>query len=233
MRQDEIFARGEANAWFTRNRTRLSPEHVPENDPILEVISRAGLRPAEILEVGAANGYRVASLQGRFGCAATAVDPSEKALADGRARFPGVQFLRGQSHHMPALGDGRFDLVIVHFVLHWVDRSVLLRSAAEIDRVLQDGGHLLIGDFHPDGPERVTYHHLPELDLWTYKQDYAQIWLASLLYEEVANVVFDHATRSVGASVDSAQRARVVLLRKTCAGRHRTAVLPGEAGGRR
>jgi SAM-dependent methyltransferase len=229
MRQDEAFLRGEADAWFARNRAALVPESLPGRDPVLVLLARAGLRPREVVEVGAANGYRLAALCRCHPCNATAVEPSGQALADGRARFPEVHFLQGMAHHMPGLEDGRCDLVIVNFVMHWVERALLLRTAAEIDRVLQDGGYLLVGDFYPEAPQRVRYHHLPHAEVWTYKQDYPQLWLASQLYEEVGSLTFDHDTLALSVPADSARNGRVTLLRKSLAGGHRPTALPHEA----
>jgi SAM-dependent methyltransferase len=223
LHQHDAFVRGEADAWFRRNRAALTVE----SDLVLQLLDRCGLDgTAEVLEVGAANGYRLAALHRRHGCGVTAVEPSPSALADGRAQFPEIRYLQGVAHHLPDLEDGRFDLILVHFVMHWVDRAMLLRSVAEIDRVLKDGGHLVVGDFWPETPQRVKYHHLPNADVWTYKQDYPQLWLASNLYEEVASLTFDHGTRAVSDTVDPGHRGRVTLLRKSLQAGYRMAELP-------
>jgi SAM-dependent methyltransferase len=94
-----------------------------------------------------------------------------------------VEFVRGLAHSIP-LRDP-FDLIIVNFVLHWTDRANLLRSVAEVDRLLVDGGFLIIGDFHPSNFVKVRYHHLAAERVFTYKQDYAATFLSSGLYHGV------------------------------------------------
>src|SRR5262249_32600907 len=132
----------------------------------------------------------------------------------------------GMASELPLDAQARFDLVIVNFVFHWVDRSTLLRSVAEIDRVLPDGGFLLIGDFYPLLPQRVRYHHLPEQDVWTSKQNYGDIFLSSNLYEMIAFYSFDHATHGLRRDIAPEDRAQVALLRKRLDGRYQTASPP-------
>jgi SAM-dependent methyltransferase len=117
-----------------------------------------------------------------------AVEISADAIGDGRKRYPDIEFLSGLACDLPVETGRQLDLVIISFVLHWIDRSTLLRSVAEIDRVVRPLGHLVIADFLRAAPERVDYHHLPGADVWTYKQDYAEVFVASSLYEHLAIV---------------------------------------------
>ncbi len=110
----------------------------------------------------------------------------------------------------------RFDLVVVNFVLHWVDRSTLARSISEIDRVVTDGGHLILGDFLPDSPLRRSYRHRKDERVYTYKQDYARIFEALCTYKELARMTYDHDKPNLGiGSADSCSRGVCVLLGKS------------------
>lgn len=206
--QDEIFTASEADQWFERNKHVL--DKLSEQDVPLRLVELYKLEPASVLEVGAANGYRVAEIARRTGAKGVAIEPSSKAIEDGRARFPHVEFHQAQARDLPIAAT--FELVIVHFVLHWIDRKNLLRCIAEIDRVVADGGYLVIGDFHPWHPARNKYHHLPDAEVMTYKQDYAQIFVATELYQPVGMLT------SYGFELDAAaaddRRAGVTLLRK-------------------
>lgn len=182
--QDEIFLSSEGDAWFERNAQWLT-DFDPNDDPVLVFIERSGLKPRKVLEIGAANGARLQALAKTTGCAAVAVEPSAEAVEDGRKRFPDVEFHRATADAIPNDEDGAFDLIIVHFVYHWVGRERLMRTMAETDRLLADNGFLLIGDFLPYKPTRVPYHHLPDEKVYTYKQNYAELMLASGLYSVV------------------------------------------------
>ena len=215
MTQENVFLEGEGDRWFLRNRSALLDENRLEHDPILKLLDIVGLIPRDVLEVGASNGFRLHAIHSRFDCQVTAIEPSICAIEDGKARYANVKFLRGNASDMPIEDDSLFDLVILNFVFNWVDRSMLLRSVAEIDRVLQDGGYLVIGDFHPAYPVRVSYHHLPEASVWTYKQTYADIFLASNLYYLVASVPVGGKSIQFDSNVDASNRGQIVLLHKS------------------
>jgi len=220
MNQDEIFLKSEGDRWLARNKDAISNPEYLVNDQVIGTMMMMKLAPQSVLEIGASNGWRLHEIGRRFGCSVTAVEPSSTAIQDGQARFPSVQFLRGTASALPFDHAAQFDLVILNFVLHWVDRSTLLRAVAEIDRVLADGGFLLIGDFHPALPQRVRYHHLPDQEVWTYKQNYADIFLASNLYETTVSYSFDHDTHTLRSNVPPADRAQVTLLRKCLSDRY-------------
>lgn len=214
--QRHVFWRSEGDAWFERNRAALEVWS-PETDPPMRMVRQHGLRPKCVIEIGAANGYRVAALQSAYGCEAVAVDASLAAVEDGLRRYPGVYFVHRMAHNIILTGVPQslwvFDLAIVHFVLHWVAREHLTQSIAQIDARIRDGGYLLLGDFAPAaGRWRIPYHHKP--GVWTYKQDYAQAFLATGLYSVVATQMYAHDGQlDPGAS--EGNRAAVTLLRKS------------------
>jgi SAM-dependent methyltransferase len=233
MTQDAVFAGGEGDRWFRRNQAALtSPERLAR-DPVLKLVGTNGLVPKDVLEVGASNGYRLEALRARLGCRAVAVELSEEAIRDGRARYPSLEFRSGTAAALPVSAGSLFDLVIVNFVLHWVDRSTLLASLAEIDRVVRDHGHVIVGDFAPASPERVPYHHLPGGDVWTFKQNYVDVLLASNLYELVACFTYEAGTLEHKVGVLSDRRCAVALLQKTLFGRYAVRQLPDETADRR
>ena len=84
----------------------------------------------------------------------------------------------------------------------------------EIDRVLSDKGILIIGDFMPDSPVKVNYHHVKDEQMWTFKQDYAKIFTSSNLYTLVGFMTGHHETKEFDPNVDSMSRIAVSLLRK-------------------
>lgn len=211
MLQDRVFVCAEADRWFARNRTALH-DFDAELDLPLRLIGLYQLRPRHVLEVGAANGVRLAALNRRTGATAVAVEPSAEAVVDGRRHYPAVKFVRGTAAAVPLKAN--FDLVIVNFVFHWIDRASLLQSVAEVDRLVQDCGYLLIGDFYPSNHYRVRYHHRPDEKLYTYKQNYAAAFLASGLYHPVALLTADHASKALSAETPESERIGSWLLRK-------------------
>jgi SAM-dependent methyltransferase len=209
--QDQIFLVSEGNKWFERNKEVLE-RFDPQADFPLKLMDIYGLHPHSVLEVGAANGFRLAAISERFGCRCVAVEPSADAISDGKARFPSVEFVRGGAYQIPL--QESFDLIIVNFVFHWIDRTHLLRSVAEIDRILVTGGFLIIGDFAPLNLIKVPYHHLANDQVYTYKQNYAAIFLASGLYHTVGQITGNHASKALSGQVIENERIGVWLLRR-------------------
>jgi SAM-dependent methyltransferase len=215
MKQDDVFAAGEGDQWFQRNRSVLGSIEPMKTDPVLRIIGLAGLMPERAVEIGASNGFRLHLLQQLYHCQVIAVEPSEDAIAHGRKEFPEVQFVKGIASALPIEDDAGFDLVIVQGVLSWIDRSTLLRSCAEIDRLLAENGFLIIGDFLPPCPERVNYHHRTDVALYTYKQNYAEIFRATGLYTQFASLVFDHEDWTCRPDTAPRDRYQVCVLKKT------------------
>jgi SAM-dependent methyltransferase len=220
--QERLFLKGEGDAYFQRNRNVL---HVPKpwtNDTGLRLLGQLGMRPRRVLDIGCSNGWRCGAIQARYGSACVGIEPSLKAIHAGRRQFPRVRFRRGTLDHLPLKPGETFDLVIVHFVLHWVSRPALLKGISEIDRAVADGGYLMVGDFLPSRPTRVTYHHLPQEKAYTYKVDYDQILLATGLYRMVRRSVFDFNTHRAGSSISPHRRAVCTLMQKSTTAYYKT-----------
>jgi SAM-dependent methyltransferase len=209
--QDDVFTRFEADRWFERNRKALQ-EYSPEHDMPSKLIQFYDLQPKSVVEIGAANGARLAALRGSCSSRVVAVELSAEAIEDGKLRFPSVIFVRAAASALPL--HETFDLVIVNFVFHWIDRVTLLRSVAEIDRLLGDGGYLIIGDFYPSNRLNVPYHHLPDGRVQTYKQNYAEVFLSSGLYHPVCMMTAHHATKQPQPEASEGERTGTWLLRK-------------------
>lgn len=215
LQQDEVFRSGEGDAWFRRNAASLDAH--AGHDWILATLAclegRERIRSA--CEVGCASAWRLARLPEAIpGITRRAgFDLSEDAVRHGRARDPALDLRFGAASEPPF--DEQFDLVIVSFVLHWIDRSLLTKSLAAIDGLVAPGGFLAVADFLPDTPCRRRYHHRDDVALYTYKQDYAAAFTASNLYREVSRVTFHHGdTQGHLQAADDGDRAACVLLHK-------------------
>lgn len=222
--QDRVFRTSEADSWFARNRSALRAD--AEHDPILRLVELYQLAPRQVLEVGAANGYRVAPMVERGGCSGAALELSFDAVADGRRRYPAVRFVQGRAQALP-FTTASFNLVVVNFVLHWLDRANLLPTVAELDRVLAPDGHVVIGDFYPPKPTKVRYHHVTDAEVYTYKQDYSLPFLASGSYRMVAMLTGRHGGRTFAADAAPEDLIATWLLRKETGG----LLAPGVRGG--
>lgn len=183
MIQDDMFKNEESNRYHRRRLVSVRDDQQRLRDDLLvEIIRKHKISFSSAAEIGAYNGFRLNYLRQAYGCAATAYEPSVEAIDDGMQRYPGVRFIRGVASQIDAADDA-YDLVMVAFVLHWVDRKTIMRSIAEIDRVLKDGGYLIVSDFDVSYPQKRRYHHVENESIWTYKQHYWKMFESSNCYQ--------------------------------------------------
>ena len=214
--QDKLFLQSEGNCWFNRNAKELSSKEKNSLDHPINMIKAHNLKPKNVLEIGCSNGWRLGRIHDEFGSICVGIEPSENAINEGKKIFPDIEFRRGIAANLPVKEDEKFDLVIVNYVLHWISRESLMKSISEIDRIVKDGGHLIIGDFFPDSPARVPYHHLPEKDIYTFKLDYPKIFLSTATYAEVDKEIYAHGDKTkCGTDISSNIRSQCCLLKKS------------------
>lgn len=220
--QRERFREGEGDAYFARNDKALCAlETRAKSDLPLRLIRDLGLAPRRVLEVGAGTGWRLADLSRDAAAPWTlALEPSRAATGAGQERYPAVTFARASAEALP-VADGSFDLVVLGFFLYLVDRRDLFAVASECDRVLADGGALVLLDFFAERPHKNVYAAQP--DLFSYKMDYRKMFLWNPAYREWADEISGAAP--VAGNRDG--RLRASVLRKESAEAYADASLEG------
>lgn len=180
MKQVDIFAGGEAKAWLERNRDKMGGR----DDIVSVLIDRLKLIPTEhdqarVVEVGCADGWRLQALRRRYSFNAFGIDPGVEmdTIVRGVTLYPGV------AHDLGRFLQQSVDLLIYGFCLYLVDREDLFAVVAEADRVLCEGGHLIIHDFS-DGPYSMDYSHHDCIR--SYHMDHSRLWLANPAYRIVS-----------------------------------------------
>ncbi|HMR94752.1 MAG TPA: bifunctional GNAT family N-acetyltransferase/class I SAM-dependent methyltransferase [Microthrixaceae bacterium] len=206
--QRDVFLSGEGDRWFERN-----PIDEVRADGRDRLVASFVLASSSVLEIGCADGRRLAAVSSlaparRF----VGIDPSAAAVEAGRIRFPNLELMIGTAEDLPFVE--QFDLVVVGFCFYLCDRALLPRIVSEIDRVLRDGGTLVIIDFDPDLPSCRPYRH--RRGLWSYKMDYAALFLAHPSYSLKRKDLLeeDGSDSPVGASA----RVAMNVLRKCLPG---------------
>jgi SAM-dependent methyltransferase len=213
VKQRDRFAHGEGDAFHLRN--RATPDGRSQrvaHDLLLAALDALDLRAKSVLEIGAGDGWRLSALREREQAARyVGIEPSALALADSAA--PGVCGVRATADALP-LADASFDLVVFGFCLYLVDRSDLFRIAAEADRVLSEGGTLVIYDFYTAAPQRRRYAHADAC--FSFKMDYAQMFAWNPAYRVVLERRAWHAasTQTAAKAGDDDAEVRVVALRR-------------------
>lgn len=83
-----------------------------------------------------------------------------------------------------------FDIVMFGFCFYCMDRKYLHRAVSEADRVLKNGGFLLIDDFYTSAAYKRPNKH--DHNLFTYKYDYAKLFLSGPCYTLVEKTTYSH-----------------------------------------
>lgn len=181
MRQADIFLETEGDAWFARNADKIGTV-----DLVSEAIENAKIEPARVLEVGCANGWRLAKLRAKYDCEVLGIDPSRAACMQA-AQYK-VPALQTTASCLPV--DPRsFDMVIYAFCLYLTDPLDWLSIAAEGDRSLVPGGHIVIHDFDFGGvPQAYARRYKHDHRVLAYHADFARLWLSHPLYERVWSI---------------------------------------------
>lgn len=225
INQDQIFSESEGDQWFRRNAEAMEKAGEREResgDLVLRALDFLNIRASRIIEIGASNGYRLELLRTKWDAEkCVAIEPSKEAISNGRKKYPQIDFRCGIAGNLPVKEDENFDLAIFNFVFHWIDRASVLRSVSEVDRILSDGGHVVIGDFYPQSPAKVRYHHIKDRDVWTYKQDYSKVFTASALYSLVGKFQASFKEREFKTVSDEMDSVAIAVLRKNMEANYR------------
>ncbi len=135
--------------------------HYPEQAIETALLESAGPGPfGQVIDIGTGTG-RMLTLFAPLALRAEGLDLSHQMLTVARdnlarARVPNAAVRQGDACATP-FEDASADLVIVHQVLHYIDRPAqVLREAG---RILKPGGKLLIVDFAPHDLEFLRAEH--------------------------------------------------------------------------
>jgi len=129
-------------------------------DISLDLIHATGVDAgASIIDIGGGASRLVDALIGEGFKAVAVLDLSEKALATAKARLGAkgaqVQWIVADvtSWQPPQVYDVWHDRAALHFLTEAKDRAAY---AERISQAVRVGGHVIIGTFAPDGPERCS-----------------------------------------------------------------------------
>lgn len=213
--QKTAFISYEADNWFKRNFEALKNYDANE-DRIISLLKGYNLNPKNVLEIGCSAGYRLDGIKKSFSTERVAgIEPSKSAIEYGEKHYPQVEFHNGTADDMSCFEDASFDVLIVGFVLYVVDRNLLLRTIAEIDRVLEDNGILIIIDFFTEASVKRNYAHISEFSAFTFKDKYDEIFTATHLYHLVNKSSYHHESSQFNATDDFQNLYSVSLLKKS------------------
>lgn len=209
----EVFSQSEGDRWFERNCLH-KPASALQSVYVEYVWERLPYMPRTVLEVGCADGSKLSFLREyseskKSICGFWGIAPSSKAIAEGRKRDPALHLQQGTADQLP-FDNASFGMVILGFCLFLCDRQDLFKIAYEVDRVLTEGGFLVLYDFEARFPFKNTYKHAP--GLWSYKMDNRSMFLWNPLYSLMEMHSFSHSGTTFHPNPD--ERVSVSILHK-------------------
>ena len=212
--QKSIFINGEGDAWFKRNQQLLnSTNDRPTTRKLIETLRPLAETIETILEIGCGNGVELEKICCSLGARGIGVEPSPEAVRLGNERIAkgnvSATIHVGAADALPCT-DESVDLLYFGFCLYLVDRKDIMMAIAEAHRVLKPGGFLAILDFDPVHTHRRAYVHHD--GIYSYKQDYSRILLATEMYTNVARYGLSHHQEYF--DLDSDERISLTVLHK-------------------
>ena len=136
-----------------------------------------------VLEIGCANGWRLNSLKHTPTWSKTSfvgIDPSKEAIESGSKEFLGIQLLQGVADALP-MEDSSVDILVYGFCLYLCDPSDYFRITTEANRVVREGGMVVIFDFFAETPYRNKYGHAE--NMYSHKMNFSRLFTASPCYQ--------------------------------------------------
>ena len=184
--QKSIFLSGEGDAWFERNLPALGRK---EQDLVVNELLNLQVQPKLVAEVGCGEGERLSLLRKKFGSTCWGFDPSTKAVDHGRSTYPDIKFEIGTADKIE-LPDSSVDTLIFGFCLYLADPGDYFKIAAEADRVLIDGGLVVILDFSPSHVFKNSYSHKP--GVFAHKIDLSRLFTWNPAYRLINRRYTEH-----------------------------------------
>ena len=149
----------------------------------------------DILEIGCASGKKISSLVKYFKANGFGLDPSQMAINKAKDihkdDITQLNFEVGVATALPYRNDS-FDLVFFGFCLYLIPPPETYKAIMEADRVLKHGGFIAILDFDYGSLRVNPYKHLE--GVFSYKNNYSQIFLSSGYYSLVNKWSFTHSS---------------------------------------
>ena len=145
--QKKAFIDFEGDAWYTRNKSYID-SYDGSKDPVCQLLKKYKIEEGNILEIGCSAGYRINYLKQQNPVSHLyGIDPSLNAVNYGKTKYNNIELSIGTADDISQYQDNFFDTIIVGFVFYVIDRPILFKSIAEIDRLLKNKGNVIIMDF--------------------------------------------------------------------------------------
>ena len=188
--------RSEGNKYFERNKNSIPEGNASIGFQLaIDFLRNIGFYGKDItlVEIGCCYGYNLDYATKKLGgVKCIGIEPSEEAIKYGKAKFSSesVQLIQGTSDNLEIDTD-TVDVVVCGFCLYTVERAQLLKTIAEIDRILKERGFIIIYDF--DTPLPYKRENIHNKLVPVYKVDLASLIISNPQYTLVEKKSYSHS----------------------------------------
>lgn len=141
----------DANAGKWERRAPSSLSDFTGRPPLFELCG--DVRGADVLDLGAGEGYCSRELAARGAASVTGLELSAEMVEAGRrqdaALGQGIVYHQGDAADLSRWSDAAFDLVTAVFLYNYMTRAAMAASFSEVRRVLRPGGAFVFSVPHP------------------------------------------------------------------------------------
>ena len=174
----------ESNRYFERNKNAITDKNEASKNAYIaksfieKYIASFPNTISKVLEIGCNYGYNLNFISQELNIECHGIEPSDKAVEYGNQRWSEnnskVHLTQGISNKLP-YHDDEFDVVLIGFSLYVTPREMIADSILEINRVLRQGGFIILTDFDtPIMCRRVNEHNA---EMPVFKENYANRFL--------------------------------------------------------
>jgi ubiquinone/menaquinone biosynthesis C-methylase UbiE len=127
------------------------------------------------------------------------------------AKHDAVTIVQGTGDSLP-FDDASFELVNFAICLYLFDRTTLLNSRVDANRMLKPGGYMVITDFDLGTGRKRAYSHFPSL--LSYKKDYGSLYTFTGLYYLIGKKFFSHRLPVFDTDADERVTTQILFKEK-------------------
>lgn len=188
--QNDIILADEADAWYLRNKDKINSKEDYTN---IEVFSRYIKEGESFLEVGCCTGNNLNFLGKNKKINLYGLEPSKKAIEEGKILFPKIHFKHGTVESILSL-DKKFDHILLGFFMYMVDLGSMPKVIGLIDQALKSKGYLHIVDFDSKYPVIKNYDHNSQMKM--QKMNFSELFSVFPSYFVVEKKSWSHRLNS-------------------------------------
>lgn len=211
----------ESNDYFERNKNSLlnadekAKNAYSASDFIEKYLRTYPGTIEKVLEIGCNYGYNIDYLARRHGIECWGIEPSDKAVEYGISRWkesnPRVHIMQGISNKLP-YKNSEFDVVMMGFLMYVTPREMIADTVLEVNRVLKEGGFLILTDFDtPISYKRINKHND---EMPVYKEDYSRRFIP-MGYSVVEKISFSNSTKCFNPEIQERMSTQFLYKEKT------------------